>query len=305
MSLDTDMIIDRRRLKRRLTFWRIVGVLAVVAAIVAAVGRFDLSNEKAHIARLNIDGIIVDDRVREETLIEIADNDTVKALIVSINSPGGTFTGGDNLYQSLREIAEKKPVVAVMGGTAASAGYMIAIAADHVIANAGTITGSIGVIMQTADVTGLMEKIGIKPIVVKSGPLKAQPNPMEPFGAEARSVTEGIIRDFYDLFVEIVIERRNLSPDVAYTLADGRIYSGRQAVANGLVDAVGRERDAIKWLSTEHDISDQLPVRDVEIDYKDEPWRELVGKSLGKVLFSERLRLDGVLSLWHPEGYLD
>lgn len=305
MSLDSDMIIDRRRLKRRLTFWRILGVLALVAAVVAAVGRFDLSSDKAHIARLAIDGIIVDDQLREETLLKIADNPSIKALIVSINSPGGTFTGGDNLYQTLREVADKKPVVAVMGGTAASAGYMIAIAADHVIANAGTITGSIGVIMQTADVTGLLEKIGVKPVIVKSGDLKAQPNPMEPFGEQARSVTQAIIRDFYDLFVEIVIERRNLSPDVAYALADGRIYSGRQAAANGLVDAVGRERDALKWLSENRDISDQLPIHDVKIDYEDEPWRELVGKSLGKVLFSERLRLDGVLSLWHPEGHLD
>lgn len=305
MSLETDMMIDRRRLKRRLTFWRILGVLAVVAAVLAAVGRFDLDRDEPRIARLEVDGIIVDDRLREDVLEQIAANDDVKALIVVINSPGGTFTGGDSLYQSLRGVAEKKPVVSVMGGTATSAGYMIALAGDHIVANAGTITGSIGVIMQTADLTGLMEKIGVKPVVVKSGDFKAQPNPMEPFGEDARAVTESIIRDFYDIFVEIVIERRNMAPDVAYKLADGRIYSGRQALANGLVDAVGREKDAVQWLAETREISDQLPVVDVEIDYKDEPWRELVGESLGKVLFSERLRLDGVLSLWHPEGHLN
>ncbi|NQV98477.1 MAG: signal peptide peptidase SppA [Rhodospirillales bacterium] len=305
MSFETDMIIDRRRLKRRLTFWRIVGVLAVVAAVLTALAPFDLSVNKDRIARLEVDGIIVDDRLREEALADIAEDDKVKALIIAINSPGGTFTGGDSLYQSLRKVAEKKPVVTVMGGTAASAGYMIAIAADYVIASAGTITGSIGVIMQTADVTGLMDKIGIKPVVVKSGHLKAQPNPMEPFSEAARRVTEGIIGDFYDMFVEIVIERRNLPKSTAYELADGRIYSGRQAAANGLIDAIGRESDAIKWLAANHNVDDQLPVIDIKIDYEDEPWRELVGKSLGKALFSERLRLDGVLSLWHPEGYLD
>ncbi len=305
MSLESDMIIDRRRLKRRLIFWRIVGVVAVVAAITAAVGRFDLTPDRDRIARLHIDGIIVDDSLRQEALQRIAKEDSVKALVVVINSPGGTFTGGENLYQSLRDVAKTKPVVTVMGGTAASAGYMVAIAADHVIAHPGTITGSIGVIMQTADLTGLLDKIGVTPVIVKSGNLKAQPNPMETFGDDARAVTEGVIRDFYDMFVEIVMERRKLSKNIAYALSDGRIYSGRQALSTGLVDAVGREADALKWLSETHEISDQLPTVDVKIDYKDEPWRELVGESLGKVLFSERLRLDGVLSLWHPEGYLD
>ncbi len=301
MSFETDMIIDRRRLKRRLIFWRILGVVALVAAIVASAGRFDLKPGGDKIARLDVSGIIVDDRLRDQALAQLSKDDSVKALMVVINSPGGTFTGGDSLYQSLRDVAKVKPVVTVMGGTAASAGYMIAIAADHVIASAGTITGSIGVIMQTADLTGLLEMVGVKPVIVKSGPLKAQPNPVEPFADDARAVTEAVIRDFYEMFVEIVMERRNLSKNIAYALADGRIYSGRQAKTVGLVDAIGRERDGLKWLSTTHGLSEQLPVVDVEIDYKDEPWRELLGESLGKVLFSERLRLDGVLSLWHPK----
>ncbi len=305
MSFETDMIIDRRRLKRRLIFWRVVGVLAVVAALAVGFGRFNLNLDKMHIARLEVSGLIVEDRLRDQALRRLADDDNVRALIVTINSPGGTFTGGENLYQELRAVSEKKPVVALMGGTAASAAYMIAIAADHVIAGAGTITGSIGVILQTADLTGLLEKIGVKPVTVKSGPMKAQPNPMEPFSEQARDVTEGVIRDFYEMFVDMVIVRRAMSQAEAYALADGRIYSGRQAKELGLVDAIGREIDALKWLSETHEISEQLPVVDVEIDYEDEPWRELVGESLGKALFSERLRLDGVLSLWHPNGQFE
>jgi len=305
MSFETDMIIDRRRLKRRLIFWRVVGVLSILAAVAVGFGRFDLNASKTHIARLSVSGLIVEDRLRDEALSELAEDDNVKALIVTINSPGGTFTGGENLFQELRAVSGKKPVVAVMGGTAASAAYMIAIAADYVIAGAGSITGSIGVILQTADVTGLLDKVGIKSVTVKSGPLKAQPNPMEPFSDEARSVTESVIRDFYEMFVDMVIERRGLSKTDAYALADGRIYSGRQAKSNGLVDAIGRESDALKWLNETHDISDQLPVVDVKIDYKDEPWRDLVGESLGKALFSERLRLDGVLSVWHPSGQFE
>jgi len=300
MSYETDMIIDRRRLKRRLTFWRIVGVLSVIAALSAAFGRFDFGGDEEQIARLSVDGIIVNDRLREEKLDQISKDENIKALILVINSPGGTFTGGENLYHSIRKVAEKKPVVALMGGTAASAAYMIAIAADHVIAGNGTITGSIGVILQTANFSELMDKVGIKSVIVKSGPMKAQPNPMEPFSEGARAVTVSVIKDFFDMFVEMVMDRRKMDKDTAYKLADGRIYSGRQAKANGLVDAIGREADAVKWLNEAHEISIELPIIDVEIDYEDEKWREFVGKNLGKALFSERLKLDGVLSLWQP-----
>ena len=300
MSYETDIIIDRRRLKRRLTFWRIVGVLAVIAALSVAFGRLDFGGDEKQIARLSVDGIIVNDRLREEKLDQISKDENIKALILVINSPGGTFTGGENLYHSIRKVAEKKPVVALMGGTAASAAYMIAIAADHVIAGNGTITGSIGVILQTANFSELMDKVGIKSVIVKSGPMKAQPNPMEPFSEGARAVTVSVIKDFFDMFVEMVMDRRKMDKDTAYKLADGRIYSGRQAKANGLVDAIGREVDAVKWLNEAHEIPTELPIVDVEIDYKDEKWREFVGKSLGKALFSERLKLDGVLSLWQP-----
>ena len=300
MSYETDMIIDRRRLKRRLNFWRIFGVLAVIAALSVAFGRLDFGGDEKQIARLSVDGIIVNDRLREEKLNQISKDENIKALIFVINSPGGTFTGGESLYHSIRKVAEKKPVVALMGGTAASAAYMIAIAADHVIAGNGTITGSIGVILQTANFSELMDKVGIKSVIVKSGPMKAQPNPMEPFSEGARAVTVSVIKDFFDMFVEMVMDRRKMDKDTAYKLADGRIYSGRQAKANGLVDAIGREADAVKWLNEAHEIPTELPIVDVEIDYKDEKWREFVGKSFGKALFSERLKLDGVLSLWQP-----
>ena len=305
MSYETDMIIDRRRLKRRLTFWRIVGVLAVIAALITAFGRFDLGGDEERIVRLSVDGIIVNDRLREEKLDRISKDENIKALILAINSPGGTFTGGENLYHSIRKVATKKPVVALLGGTAASAAYMIAIAADHVIAGNGTITGSIGVILQTANFTKLMDKVGIKSVIIKSGPMKAQPNPMEPFSEGARAVTVSVIKDFFDMFVEMVMDRRKMDKETAYKLADGRIYSGRQAKANRLVDAIGREADALKWLNEVHEIPTELPIVDVQINYKDEKWREFFGNSLGKALFSKRLRLDGVLSLWQPNNNLD
>ena len=210
------------------------------------------------------------------------------------------MVGGEALYAGLRAVAGKKPVVAVMGGTATSAAYMTALGADHILARAGSVTGSIGVILQTADITGLLEKLGVKPVIIKSRPLKAQPNPLEPLTPEGREAAKVVVLDLFELFVDMVEERRNLPRDKVLALADGRIFTGRQAVANGLVDALGGEADARRWLAETHAIATSLPVKDVEIEHEGALWRDLIGGLLGKVLFSERLRLDGPISLWHP-----
>ena len=301
MSLDADYVVERRRLKRRLTFWRVLGVVALVAAVVAAAGRFDLRRQQDHVAQIAIGGLILDDPARDEAMKEVADDDKVKALLVKINTPGGTYVGGEALYESLRRVGEKKPVVAIMGTTATSAGYMSALGSDHIVARSSTLTGSIGVILQTADVTGLLDKIGIKSVVVKSGPLKAQPNPLEKFLPAARKATEAIIADYFDMFVTLVAERRPLSREQVLKLADGRIFSGRQAKKAGLVDALGAEPEARKWLSETHKIADSLPVKEVKVKHEDELWRDLFDSMIGKVMFSERLSLDGVIALWHPD----
>ena len=301
MSLDADYVVERRRLKRRLTFWRVLGVVALVAAVVAAAGRFDLRRQQDHVAQIAIAGLILDDPARDEALKEVADDDKVKALLVKINTPGGTYVGGEALYESLRQVGEKKPVVAIMGTTATSAGYMSALGSDHIVARSSTLTGSIGVILQTADVTGLLDKIGIKSVVVKSGPLKAQPNPLEKFLPAARKATEAIIADYFDMFVTLVAERRSLSREQVLKLADGRVFSGRQAKKAGLVDALGAEPEARKWLSETHKIADSLPVKEVKVKHEDELWRDLFDSMIGKVMFSERLSLDGVIALWHPD----
>lgn len=300
MSLDADHIVERRRLKRRLVFWRVVGIVAVVAAVLVGLGRTDLVGREDHIARIAIDGIILDDQARDDLLNDISENTRIKALIVRIDSPGGSYVGGEALYQSLRRVAEKKPVVAVMGTTATSAGYMTALGADRIIARASSLTGSIGVIMQTADITGLLEKLGIKPETLKSGPLKAQPNPLERFTPAARKATEDVIEDFFQMFVTLVSERRAMPMDKVLKLSDGRVFSGRQAKKNGLIDAIGAEAEAREWLAKTHKIAVSLPIRDVQVEHEDQPWRDLLNSMVQKVLFSERLSLDGVFSLWHP-----
>jgi protease IV len=299
MSVDSDWLVDRRRLKRLLTLWRAIAVVGIIAAIIAAVGRFG-GVIGAHVARIDIDGLIVEDVDRDQALSDVADDSTARALIVRIDSPGGTVVGGEALYRRLRQIAEKKPIVAVLGEIATSAAYMTAIGSDHIVAHDGTLTGSIGVILQTADLTGLLGKIGIKPETVKSSPLKAQPNPLEAFTPEAREATRRVVSDVYEMFVSLVQERRSLSHEQVKIVADGSVFTGRQAKANGLVDVLGGEREARAWLAERHGIAQSLPVRDIEVRGPGKELRDMIGGLLGKALFAERLTLDGVVSVWHP-----
>jgi len=300
MSLDADYVVERQRLKRRLLVWRIL-TLAIIAGV-ALTFLTDIKNiaEGDHIARLNVSGILVDDLDREQALNKLKDDDEVLALIVRIDSPGGTIVGGESLYHQLRAIAARKPVVAVMGSMATSAGYMIALGTDHLLAREGSLTGSIGVLMQTANVTGLLEKIGVKPDTIKSGPMKAQPNPLEETSPQARQVIKDVVMDMYEMFVEMVAERRNMDLQQVKTLADGRVYSGRQALANGLIDAIGSETEAIDWLEKTRKVPPGLGVRTLVIERPGQAWQNYINGLVGKTLFSERLTLDGLISLWHP-----
>lgn len=300
MSLDADYIVDRRRLKRRLLLWRLLAVLALTVAAVTAAYRFENSDFGDHVARLEVSGIIVQDTARDQALAKLARNGKALALIVRIDSPGGTVVGGESLYRSLRAVAANKPVVAVMQTTATSAAYMTAIAADHIFARQSTVTGSIGVLMQTANFTGLLEKLGIKPQTIKSGPLKAQPNPFEPTSAAAVKAIEDVVMDMHAMFVDLVAERRQMAHNKALELADGRVYTGRQARAVGLIDSIGGEREALKWLVAADELLADLPVRDVVIERAEDFWSKFFNGLVGKSLFSERLRLDGLISLWHP-----
>lgn len=301
MSLESDAIIDRRKLKRRLSAWRIVAILALAGAALAWIARDEGIIPRNHIARITIDGIILEDDARDRMLRRLADDGHVRALIVSINSPGGTVVGGENLYRALRRVAVNKPVVAVMGTLAASGGYMTALGADRIFARAGTLTGSIGVILQSTDVTGLLKKLGIEAESIKSSPLKAVPNPLEPLTEAGRAATRAVVMDMYDQFVALVAERRGLDPAAARGLADGRVYTGRQAVANRLVDAVGGEPEAREWLEKARNVPKSLPVRPVRVRGEAQELLGMAERIVGKTLFSERLKLDGLISVWHPD----
>ena len=304
MSLNADFLFDRRRLKRRLSFWRGLAIGALVVLVVTGVqltlGELSSFGARPHVARLNVTGLITEDRRLLDAIDDAVGSDAVEAILVNVDSPGGTVVGGESLYLALRKAAAEKPVVAVMGTTAASAGYMVAIAADTVFARAGTITGSIGVLFQTAEVTELLGKLGIESTTIKSSPLKAVPSPFEELTPEGRAATQSVVDSTYAMFVDMVRERRSLEPEQVAQVADGRIFTGRQALERKLVDAIGGEEDARAWLEAERKVSSELPVFDIGVEEK-ESW--IFGSAtalIRKTLLPERLRLDGLLALWHP-----
>lgn len=313
MSLDADTLADRRRLKRRLFFWRAGAIAAVLAALIVLLAEGGLVLPGAQIARVSITGIIVDDRPQQEMLEQLAEDDNVKAVILSIDSPGGTTTGAEALFASIRKLSDKKPVVAVLGTVAASGGYIAAISADHIVARGNTITGSIGVLFQWTQIEELLDNIGVEMKEIKSAPLKAEPNPFHKTSPEAIRVTQAMLDTSYEWFLRLVAERRNMDAAKTKELGDGRVYTGWQAVENGLIDELGGEEQAIAWLASEHGIQEELPVRDWTPAYPELGMAGFAGRALGeatvtaidglsgKTQQTKRLTLDGLTSVWQPD----
>lgn len=306
VSLETDLLLDRRRLKRRLFVWRSLTVIAVLAAVLVALRGAHVAVGGAHVERLTISGIISDNRKLNEAINKLADNASVKALIVAIDSPGGSVAGGEGLHDAIARIAAKKPVVAVMGGTAASAGYMVAVPAERIFAREATLTGSIGVLLETGEVSGLLGKIGISTDAIVSGPLKDQPSFTKPTSPEGRQVLQALVMDMYDQFVGMVANGRHMDPVRVRELADGRAYTGHQALKLGLVDQIGDEHDAREWLAKTKGVSADLPVDDLSTDSLS---GRLFSSSIGwvvdsvwKSLFSQGVMLDGAWALWQRSG---
>ncbi len=300
MPSDPDILVDRRRLKRAVALWRALAIAGLVAALVVGLGRFGLLGGGDYVARLEVHGLILDDPARDRLLEEIEADDRAKALIVRINSPGGTVVGGEALYLTLKRVAESKPVVAVMGTVATSAAYMAALASDRIIAREGTITGSIGVIMQTAEISELLADIGITTEAIKSGELKDGTSPLKPLTDETRAAVQAVVDDVYRAFVDLVAERRDLERAEALELADGRVYTGRQAKNLALIDGLGGEPEARVWLAKAHGIPEELRTLDLSPGSGPSGLFDKVATSAKKVLFSEPLVLDGLISVWHP-----
>jgi protease-4 len=306
MSLETDLLLDRRRLKRRLVFWRVFAVIALVLAALAGLRWAGLTSMGAHIERVTVNGLITEDRKLTDQIDALADDNRVKAVILSIDSPGGSVSGGETLHDAIMRVAAKKPVVVTMGGLAASAGYMIAVPANRIFAREATLTGSIGVLLETGEASGLLNKLGLSAEVVRSGPLKDEPSLVRPLSPEGKEVLQGLVNDMYDQFVGMVAEGRHMDPAKVRSLADGRAYTGRQALGLGLVDAIGGEREAKAWLVSAKGLPDDLPVQDLA-------GGGIAGRGLSgelgmmlqgmwKTLVSQSVSLDGALAVWQRSG---
>ncbi len=314
MLLDPDVIADRRRLKRRLTFWRVGALVALVLVGLLIFGQEGGSiSGSDYIARIPVDGVLADDPALQELIEKAAKDDRARAIILAIDSPGGTTTGAEAFYETVRDASARKPVVAVLGTLAASGGYIAAISADHIVARGNTITGSIGVLFQWTQFSGLMEKVGVDMRSIKSSPLKAEPSGFDEPPAEALAATQTMINASYDWFVGLVAERRKMSLADARKIGDGRVYTGWQAVKNGLVDEIGGQKQAVAWLEKSRGLQPDLPVRDQKLPAPRLSFRDLLTGSIadigieamaslaGKTLAPERVTLDGLTSVWHPE----
>jgi protease-4 len=309
-------------MRRKLTFWRTLAVLLAVGALIGLGGALRTRGvdvfagaSGASIARITISGLIRNDQERVTALTRLADSQA-KAVIVHINSPGGTTAGSEELHHSLIALKSKKPTVVVVDGLAASGGYIAAIAADHIVARETSLVGSIGVLFQFPNVGELLSKLGVTMEEVKSSPLKAAPNGFEPTSPEARAAIAALVRDSYDWFRALVKDRRRLDDAGLDQVADGRVFTGRQGIPLKLVDELGDEETAVAWLAKEKNIDPKTPVRDYQLHGRlgDLPFLHTAVSALisaagfgalaqrfdtwGSV--QERINLDGLLALWQP-----
>lgn len=320
-TLDADRIVDRRRMRRKLTFWRVVAVLALVAAV-GAVGYMSQRDSAAGftsgaIARVKISGLIRGNQDRVAALERLG-RSSARAVIVHIDSPGGTTAGAEQLYDALVQLKAKKPVVVVVDGLAASGGYIAALASDHIIAQSSSLVGSIGVLVQYPNFHELLKTVGVKVEDVKSSPLKAAPNGFEPTSPEARAALAAIVMDSYDWFRGLVRANRKFDDAALARVADGRVFTGRQALELKLIDEIGNEKTALAYLEREKGIKATTPVRDYRLSPRltEFPFLHVATVSLldvmgltslarrieetGAIAAAERLNLDGLLALWHP-----
>lgn len=316
MINDADLLADRRRLRRKLTAWRLFAFLGIIVAIVAlgisATGDRPLLGQP-HVAKVAISGFIAGDQRTLDLLKKIGES-RAAGVLVMVDSPGGTTAGAEALYGALRRLSEKKPTVAVVGTMAASGGYIAAIATDRIVSRQTSLVGSIGVLVQYPNFGKLLDTLGVKVEDVKSSPLKASPSGYEPTSPEARAALASLVADTYAWFKQLVRERRHFDDNQLAAVSDGRVFTGRQAMELKLIDQLGDERDAVAWLEREKGIAKDLPLRE---------WKPSTGStfnlwsSLGvaATLFgfddlaqafnrvgieSDVARLDGLLAVWHP-----
>ncbi|MDO8475080.1 MAG: signal peptide peptidase SppA [Candidatus Rokubacteria bacterium] len=221
--------------------------LGTIWVLMATVSEDGLPTGGAKVGVVEIEGIIVDGTAAVRELREHAENPSIKAVVLRVNSPGGVVAPTQEIFAAIQRARKAgKPVVATLGAVAASGGYYVAAAADRIYANPGTLTGSIGVVMQMANIEGLLKKVGVEYVVVKAGAYKDVGNFARTMSPEERKMLQALLDDVYSQFVDAVAEGRGLERKEVLAFAEGRIYSGQQALALKMVDEMGGFEDAVE-----------------------------------------------------------
>jgi protease-4 len=301
LSSTADYLLDRRRMSRQVTTWRAVAFGVVALALIGLGWRFaGAAGEGSHIAKLRISGIITGDRATLDALRDIAKSHA-SAVILDINSPGGGTTGSEEIYEAIRHVAANKPTVAVVSSLGASGAYIAAIATDRIFVRQTTLIGSIGVLAQYPNVSGLLDKLGVKYESIKSSPLKAAPNGFEPTSEAARAAIAAVIEDSFEWFKALVRERRGMSEEELARVDDGRVFTGRQSLPLKLADALGGDAEAVDWLTANKGVPKNLAVRDYTPGSRLGGWRltSLVETVLGRYWgMTVGQPVDGLVSIW-------
>ena len=282
---------------KRLRYKKTISIVVAIFFFVILIS--DNRYKKPHIAKVTIDNIITQDSFRYEKLEELSQNKNTKAVIVFINSPGGTVVGGETLYKSIKNIAQQKPVISVMGEVATSAAYMASLGSNYIFAQEGTITGSVGVLILSTEITELAKKIGVSTEIIKSGDLKASPSPLEKMTPKAREQMEKIVQEISKNFINLVKKERKLNNNKTQLISDGRIFTGQSALQIGLIDSIGNIKEAKEYLKIERNI-DMLPILNMEIIKKEKMIEKFLSLFTNKINASKLLNLKGLISIWIP-----
>lgn len=277
--LSPDILLERLKLKRAASLWRALFFVVLALYIISLGLNSNVTAKKSeYIARVTIDGNISQHSYDIKRLQFLESSKKIKAIILNINSPGGTAFAGEDLYYHVKQIAKNKPVVAVIKTIAASAAYMIVLPSNHIVARNNSLTGSIGAIVFAPNASELLNKIGIKVNTIRKGDLKALPLPFEQPSDHTKRMLSSIIDDNYNTFLGAVQNHRKIPPNMLKTVSDSRILTGRQAKAAGLVDAIGGEDEALDWLKTKHKIN--VPIHNFQLKSPDHPLKEILDKQV-------------------------
>ena len=257
-----------------------------------------LKKESPFIAKLSIDSIIMNNPEFIRKIESLKNNKNLKAVLVDVNSPGGTVVGSKEIYNSLKQISENIPVAISMKEVAASGGYMVALAGSKIFCYEGTITGSVGVIMQSVNIEKLLQSLGIEPVIFKSGNLKAIPNPVENLTSNEKDIIQNVIKSIHESFLSMVKNNREISEDNLKIVSDGRIFTGIEAKKINLVDEIGSEKDALDWLKAETSVDKDIDVIKIESETNFSNILDIL--SLKSIFKKKIAASNGLFAIWTP-----